>query len=125
MIVNPVNTVGVMGAGLALQFANKYPEMLNEYKLKCKDGTIGKGYLTKARGQLIWQFPTKTHWINDSDYKQIINNMEFFAEKVNESKFTGSIAFPRLGCGLGGLDWKSVKQIILENFDESRIYINR
>jgi O-acetyl-ADP-ribose deacetylase (regulator of RNase III) len=45
ILVNPVNTVGIMGKGLALTFKNKYPEMFTEYKIQCDNGALDIGKL--------------------------------------------------------------------------------
>lgn len=118
-VVNTVNTVGVMGKGLAKYFAEKYPEMLKPYKEHCKDGslTTGKLWLWKAQDQWILNFPTKQHWKQPSKLEYIESGLKKFVEKYEERGIR-EISFPRLGCGNGGLDWEDVRPLMeryLEN----------
>lgn len=56
-LVNPVNTFGVMGAGLALQFREKYPSVFTAYNLACKQGQVRIGEMFVV-GNIV-HFPTK------------------------------------------------------------------
>lgn len=67
--INTVNCVGVMGAGVALLFKNKYPKMYKEYVRQCKNNEISPGNPTVWKeGDMfsisleIINFPTKDHW---------------------------------------------------------------
>lgn len=112
-IVNPVNTVGVMGKGLALDFKKRYPEMFNRYKKICemKQLTTGKLMLYYAPDHWILLFPTKEHWRNPSKLEYIENGLAAFVKKYSD-KDIQSIAFPKLGCGNGELNWEDVKPIM-------------
>ena len=44
-VVNTVNTVGFMGAGIALEYKRRYPDMFDEYKLNCLNGNLKIGDL--------------------------------------------------------------------------------
>ena len=134
-LVNPINCVGVMGKGLALQFKNKYYNMFIEYQLLCKNDKIkvGKMYVYDTglldNPKYIINFPTKTHWRNPSEYKYIRDGMDDLV-KVIKNKNIKSIAIPKLGCGLGDLDWNIVRATIcgklrpLLNDVEIKIYDN-
>ena len=108
-LVNPVNTMGVMGKGLALQFKEKFPENFNKYKKYCNSGdlTVGKLLIISENNKKIINFPTKIHWKDNSKMKFIEDGLEKlkFAIKKHNIK---SIAMPKIGCGLGGLDWNNV-----------------
>ena len=108
-LVNPVNTVGVMGKGLALSFKNKFPNNFEKYKKYCQSGdlTVGKLLITFENNKKIINFPTKIHWKDNSKMKFIEDGLEKlkFAIKKRNIK---SIAMPKIGCGLGGLDWNTV-----------------
>lgn len=110
-LVNPVNTVGVMGAGLALKFKRQYPHMFNMYKLHCNSGTLKVGSLmfykssVEKNSKIICLFPTKEHWKNPSKIEYIKLGLQSFVQYYQEWNIT-SVAFPLLGCGLGGLDWE-------------------
>lgn len=117
-LVNTVNTVGVMGKGIALQFKNMFP---NNYKLyvnacKSKELKIGKLLVTEEETllsgkKIIINFPTKTNWRLPSEYQYIEAGLVELV-KVIEEKNIKSIAIPPLGSGHGGLDWNRVKQLL-------------
>ena len=119
-IVNPVNCVGVMGKGLALSFKKKYPEMFENYQEFCKDGLIKPGvcFLYHAADRDILNFPTKFHWKNPSEMEYIEKGLDWIVE--NKDRFE-SIAFPAIGCGLGGLEWSDVKSLILDKLGDTNI----
>lgn len=112
-LVNTVNTVGVMGKGIALQFRRVYPEMFKAYAaaVKVGDVRIGRMYVWPT-GQLggpryVVNFPTKTHWRGASRLSYIEAGLTDLARVIRDFKIT-SIALPPLGCGNGGLDWRDV-----------------
>jgi O-acetyl-ADP-ribose deacetylase (regulator of RNase III) len=115
-ICNPVNCMGVMSAGLALQFKNRYPEMFTEYKKCCDDGllTISKLHVwenKKGNPKWIVNFPTKNHW-RKASMKAYINSGLFAVAKWIKQNNITSIGIPALGCGYGGLSWGWVKQML-------------
>lgn len=116
--INTVNCVGVMGAGVAFAFKNKFPEMYNEYVLLCKKGEISpgrpavwKGNDTYGKEIEIINFPTKDHWRNKSKYEYIEKGLHWLS-KYLDNKHGKTITLPALGCGHGGLDWDIVKKMI-------------
>ena len=113
-LVNPVNCVGAMGAGLAKQFANKFQYMYNEYVFLCRHDAVipGKVYLHQNQDPWVLNFPTKNHWHFPSEYQYIIDGLECFLENYEHWKIE-SVAFPLLGAGLGGLDPATVKGIMV------------
>lgn len=113
VLVNTVNTVGVMGKGIALEFKKRYPEMFEKYKEVCekKEFEIGNLMLWKKSEKWILLFPTKKHWRSSSDISYIEKGLKKFVESY-ESLGIESIAFPKLGCGNGGLDWSDVKKLM-------------
>jgi O-acetyl-ADP-ribose deacetylase (regulator of RNase III) len=117
-IVNTVNTVGVMGKGIALQFKNQYPQNYKLYVAACKakEVVVGKMFVTEETSllggkKIIINFPTKTDWRKPSEYSYIENGLQDLV-KVIEDKNIKSIAIPPLGAGNGGLDWNKVKELI-------------
>lgn len=116
VLVNTVNTVGVMGKGIALDFKNRYPEMFKVYQRECdkKNLEIGKLILWKDDEKWVLLFPTKKHWRSPSKIEYIKRGLNKFVQSY-EALGIESIAFPRLGCGNGGLDWDLVKPI-MENY---------
>lgn len=112
-IVNAVNCVGVMGKGLALQYKNRYPEMFEEYRKICLNSNFYPGclHLYNAMDHKIINFPTKNDWRQKSKYLYIETGLETF-KNVYKSWGIASIAFPPLGCGLGGLEQEKVLAMI-------------
>ncbi len=120
-LINTVNTVGVMGKGIALTFKKAFPENFKIYRKLCenKEFKIGDLLITKtdkAKPKFIVNFPTKQHWRNRSEIDFIKIGMKKLVEAINE-KGIKSIAIPPLGCGNGGLNWKVVKSIILKELE--------
>ncbi len=122
-IVNPVNCVGVMGKGLALQFKDRYPQMFAEYRRQCSQNRLRPGILQLhclPNGKNIINFPTKMHWHNSSRIDYIISGMDYLVRNYQRWQIT-SIAFPPLGCGCGGLDWTLVEKIITSKLEQMDI----
>ena len=115
-IVNPVNTVGVMGAGLAKSFKAYCPPMFQAYQIACQQGEvqIGKVDWFLYKGQYIVNFPTKQHWRNPSSYAYIQLGLEDLAKNPFQ---LNSISLPALGCGLGGLHLSYVQTMIQSLLD--------
>ena len=120
-LVNPVNTVGVMGKGLALQFKNAYPNNFKAYLKACKQDQVrvGKMFIFDCGLQhsprYIINFPTKQHWRHPSKLEYIGTGLEDLILQIQTLEIQ-SIAIPALGVGLGGLDWRVVKPLIIKAF---------
>lgn len=118
-LVNAVNTVGVMGKGIALQFKETFPENFKAYKKACDEKLLETGHnlIVPVSGEnsvkWIINFPTKQHWRNPSKMEYITTGLDDLV-KVMEEYNIQSVALPALGCGLGGLDWEQVKSVIEE-----------
>jgi O-acetyl-ADP-ribose deacetylase (regulator of RNase III) len=109
VLVNTVNTVGVMGKGIALTFKQVYPEMFSRYVALCEAKTldIGKLWLFKTDQKWVLNFPTKRHWRQSSKLEYIDAGLKRFVDTYS-SQGIASIAFPELGCGNGELNWTDV-----------------
>jgi O-acetyl-ADP-ribose deacetylase (regulator of RNase III) len=113
-LVNTVNTVGVMGKGIALQFKRAYPDMFRAYVRAAKAGDIELGRMhVWPTGQMtgpryVINFPTKRHWRAPSALPDIERGLDDLVRVIDELKIT-SLALPPLGCGNGGLDWSDVE----------------
>jgi len=116
-LVNPVNLVGVMGKGLALEFKEKYPPMFDQYKRLCdqKKFKIGMLHLWKGHPKWVLNFPTKLDW-RDLSGPEIVEAGLFKFVNTFKEKGINSAAFPRLGCGEGGLDWEDVVKPMMEEY---------
>lgn len=113
-LVNTVNTVGVMGKGIALMFKERFPANTEAYSRACKAGEVktGQMFVTET-GELMgprWivNFPTKQHWRAKSQMQWIIDGLADLRRFIEQNQVR-SIAIPPLGAGNGGLDWAEVK----------------
>ncbi|KMJ44072.1 macro domain-containing protein [Xenorhabdus khoisanae] len=130
-LVNTVNTVGVMGKGIALMFKERFPLNMALYAKACKSGEVntGKIFVTET-GELVspqWivNFPTKQHWRFPSKMEWIVQGLNDLKKWIIENNVK-SIAIPPLGAGNGGLSWMDVKPKIesaLSSLDDVNIYI--
>lgn len=131
IIINPTNSLGVHGAGLALQFKNKFRENCEFYTKICQ--SYHKDVLVLVppiileienpnyEFKFICHFATKIDWKHDSEYEYVSKNLDILIEKLNKLQ-SPSIAMPALGCGLGGLKYDIVKNLIEYKFKD---YENR
>ncbi len=117
VLVNPVNTVGVMGKGLAHDFKRFYPDMFEQYQAHCQADTfdIGNLYLHKTPHKWVLNLPTKKHWRAESKPEYIEAGLQKFVAS-QASMTIPSISFPTLGTGQGGLDWESDVRPIMEGY---------
>ncbi|MGO4956690.1 type II toxin-antitoxin system antitoxin DNA ADP-ribosyl glycohydrolase DarG [Luteococcus sp. Sow4_B9] len=113
-LVNTVNTQGVMGKGIALQFKKAWPEMYRAYAAACKRGEVQPGMMhvwptnVMTGPRFIINFPTKRHWRAPSRMEDVEAGLDDLARVIQREGIT-SIAIPPLGCGNGGLQWSEVE----------------
>ncbi len=107
-IIVPVNCVGVMGAGLAKQCVQRHPGILSRYQLACMSKKIMPGHPLLIDRFVM--FPTKDHWKDPSQLIWIEDGLR----RIHKLGGIQSLSVPRIGCGLGGLDWEhQVKPLCL------------
>lgn len=122
-LVNTVNTAGVMGKGIALQFRKAFPDNYEAYRTECTAGRLQPGRMfIFETGSLVGpgyviNFPTKRHWRQPSRYEDIEGGLRALVQEV-QRRGIRSIALPPLGCGNGGLDWHRVRPMIEAAFQE-------
>ncbi len=122
-LVNTVNTVGVMGKGVALMFKEAFPENFKEYELACraKELQVGKMFVTRRDSFLgpkwIINFPTKAHWRYPSKMEWVERGLEDLKAVIAHNDIR-SIALPPLGAGNGGLDWVEVRELIVDKLKD-------
>lgn len=133
-IVNPVNCVGVMGAGLAEKFMDRFPENFKAYKHACNRAllrpgnilpypvSVGEGADLSGPAWVV-NLATKDHWRNDSKVEWIAEGAKHLRKWAEENGI-GKVACPALGSGLGKLDWDSVKKILVEEFQHSTVTLD-
>ena len=131
-VVNPINCKGAMGKGLALEFKKRFPLNFSYYKKQCQVGAVKIGQmlvyktmLVKRSPRLIINFPTKNDWRDPSDMVYITEGLKELLKVCIAEKVT-NIAIPKIGCGLGGLDWEDVYPEIRNVFQahpEIQVYL--
>ncbi|MCS6994922.1 MAG: DarT ssDNA thymidine ADP-ribosyltransferase family protein [Anaerolineales bacterium] len=139
-----VNTVGVMGKGLASRAKYQFPDMYVVYQDVCKSKRLamGKPYLYKREASLdedladeplslpnlnankwFLLFPTKNHWKEGSDPAGIEKGLAWLVENY-KTEGIQSIAMPALGCGLGGLGWKEMGPLMCRYLSQMEIQVS-
>jgi len=128
-LINTVNTLGVMGKGIALQFKKAYPNNFNAYQNACKQGdiAIGKLFVTKdynlnSGEKIIINFPTKKDWRKSSEYSFIEKGLDDLVQVISQQNIK-SVALPPLGAGNGGLEWEKVKKIIEQKLENLNVEV--
>lgn len=122
-LVNTVNTVGVMGKGIALMFKEQFPDNFKAYAAACKQGEVQTGRMfVTSTSQLhpprwIINFPTKRHWRNPSQLEWI-NEGLVDLRRVLIANNIQSVAIPPLGSGNGQLVWGSVQPLIEQHLGD-------
>lgn len=119
-LVNTVNTVGVMGKGIALMFKERFAENFRLYAMACKANQVqtGKMLVTEVHElgdgpRWIVNFPTKQHWRAPSRMEWIIDGLQDLRRFLVDQQVK-SVAIPPLGAGNGGLEWADVRVQIEE-----------
>ena len=124
VLVNAVNTIGVMGKGIALQFKRAWPEYFRAYQSACDAGVVELGQVwvyplgRLIRPRYIVSFPTKGHWRETAKLESIDAGLESLVQELLRLD-VDSVALPALGCGLGGLEWKLVLPKIEQAFSQN------
>lgn len=123
MLVNPVNCVGVAGAGLALAMRRRFPRAYDSYRAACANKQIAPGVVhvheradNDAPPRWIVALPTKRHWRDRSRLSDIDAGLQALATIIERHRPT-SVALPRVGCGLGGADWTTVHEQIIDRLE--------
>lgn len=123
-----MHCAGAMGKGIALQFKDKFPKMYIEYKTLCKEGlfTLGDIYTYNYDKGTIFNLGTQKTWRAKANLEAIekaLEKMLSFAQKNNVYK----IALPKIGAGLGGLNWDDVKFLlnkVAQGYPDIKLFFN-
>ena len=123
--VNAVNCVGVMGAGVALAFKRRFPEMFADYREACRRGRYKPGciqvhrsddheWIVNAATKNEWRMPSEYTWIESilANLREFIFDNAVLVDAFGEDRRRLRITIPALGCGHGGLEWGRVKAMI-------------
>ena len=119
-LVNTVNCVGVMGKGIAQAVKKMYPQMFEDYVRRCRSNQVNLGepyHYSDLTGVSIVNFPTKGHWKSTTRVSDVRTGLKFFVDHVREWGIE-SVAFPPLGCGNGGLEWKQVGPLMYSSLKD-------
>ncbi len=117
VLVNTVNTVGIMGKGIALQFKRRFPAMFKDYERAAKRGELRLGSMhvwptgTLEPPRYVINFPTKGHWRSRSKLGDVEAGLQALRSVLVDLQVS-SVAVPPLGCGHGGLRWAEVEPLI-------------
>lgn len=127
-VVCPVNTVGVMGAGLALRFSKRFPGLLQAYRSHCRSGALRVGTLIVVDiprcDRKILLFPTKEHFSKPSELDWIEQGARVLVESYEQLGIT-EVAFPPVGCGCGELDYvKMVRPALRKIFADCALPVH-
>ena len=117
VLVNTVNTVGVMGKGIAKRFKQVYPDMFERYQELCETDAfdVGELWLHKTPNKWVLNFPTKRHWRQPSRPEYVEQGLRKFVATYHAYGIT-SVSFPLLGCGNGELDWETQVRPLMEKY---------
>lgn len=123
-IVNPCNTHGACGAGLSRQLAEKWPWWVSDYKSMCASGRVQTGKVQMSRSVIdglphIIHLPTKDDWRKPSKMTFIKDGLDSLVQLCEHEQLV-SVAIPKLGCGLGGLQWPLVNMRIRASLSDIR-----
>jgi O-acetyl-ADP-ribose deacetylase (regulator of RNase III) len=121
--VNPVNCVGVMGAGIAIDFRTRYQTMYEAYRIACQHGVvkIGELWVWKTKqGKTIINLPTKRDWRDLAAYNDVGAGLAALKKYLFDHPELQRVLLPAVGCGKGGLSWKSIEplcRVLLDRID--------
>jgi O-acetyl-ADP-ribose deacetylase (regulator of RNase III) len=117
------NCKGAMGAGIAKGFRERYPDMYQEYRRRCKarppDFKLGDSFLWKEDERpWVFNLGTQEHYRHcRAGCEAIKNSLKAMKEQADE-KGISSIAMPRIGAGYGSLPREKVRPIIEQVFED-------
>jgi len=120
-LVQGCNNQGKMNAGIAQQFKMYFPEMFQDYKKKCRKNLLEPGSCYLFQNQ---RTPHVINVITQSDGQAQEQYLELGFRSLNylcQKLDIHQLAMPRIGTGLGGLEWNVVKDILKKNFEENSI----
>ena len=115
------NLQGSMGAGIAVGFKERYPEVYEEYRRRCKARprrfNLGDSFFWRGAGQpSVFNLGTQErYWRCRASYEAIETALKNMRRQADEMGIQ-TIAIPQIGTGYGGLSWKKVRAIIEKVF---------
>lgn len=118
------NCAGAMGKGIAVEFRRRWPDMYAEYKRRCTDGSFlpGDVFTWEATERVVFNLGTQRTWRTKAELPAIEQSVRTMLADA-ESRGLPAVGIPRIGAGLGGLNWPSVEQKLREVADESPVQL--
>jgi O-acetyl-ADP-ribose deacetylase (regulator of RNase III) len=116
------NCAGAMGAGIAIEFKRRWPRMYEEYVVRCTDRRFGLGdvFVWSEDGATIYNLGTQEHWRKKSQLPALAKSLGTMVELASHAGIE-RVGLPRIGTGLGGLDWMRVKRVLTEVGAETKV----
>jgi O-acetyl-ADP-ribose deacetylase (regulator of RNase III) len=116
------NCAGGMGAGVAIEFKRRWPTMFEEYAARCADGRFGLGdvFAWNEGGVTVYNLGTQAHWKKKAQLPALAVGLRKMVELAGHAGIE-RIGLPRIGAGLGGLDWMRVKRVLTEVGKETKV----
>jgi O-acetyl-ADP-ribose deacetylase (regulator of RNase III) len=117
-----VNCAGAMGAGIAIEFKKRWPRMFEEYALRCADRRfqLGDVFPWSEGGVTVYNLGTQEHWRKKSQLPALAKALRTMATLATNAGIE-RVGLPRIGAGLGGLDWMRVKRVLTEVGGETKV----
>jgi O-acetyl-ADP-ribose deacetylase (regulator of RNase III) len=116
------NCAGAMGAGIAIEFKRRWPRMFEEYAARCADRRFGIGdvFVWSEGEHTIFNLATQEHWRKKAQIPALAKSLTKMLELASHAGIE-RVGVPRIGAGLGGLDWARVKKVMLETAAETKV----
>jgi O-acetyl-ADP-ribose deacetylase (regulator of RNase III) len=116
------NCAGGMGAGIAIEFKRRWPRMFEEYAARCADGRFGLGdvFPWSEGDQTVYNLGTQEHWKKKAQLPALATSLRKMVELAASSGIE-RVGLPRIGAGLGGLDWMRVKRVMTDVGGETKV----
>ena len=113
-IIHGVNCQGRMGGGLARQIAERHPDVAATYTAACYLGYAGLGRILPVRDGDRWIVNAFTQDDIGPDARPwaIQDAVDTAVEWASQAGL--AVALPKIGCGIGGLDWEVVEPIVAD-----------
>jgi O-acetyl-ADP-ribose deacetylase (regulator of RNase III) len=117
-----VNCAGTMDAGIAVAFKKKWPRMFEDYRARCEDGRLSHGdvFVWSEDGETIYNLAIQEHWKKKATLAALTRALKKTRDLATHSGIT-RVGVPRIGTGLGGLEWPRVKSILDEVGNDAAI----
>ncbi len=116
------NCAGAMGAGIAIEFKRRWPRMFEEFRARCEDGRFGLGdvFVWSEGEHTIFNLGTQEHWRKKAQLPALARSLVKMTELAAHAGIE-RVGLPRIGAGLGGLDWPRVRKVITEVGEKTHV----